>query len=261
MKKDKIELTNKPYASDGTTDNYKPLSFYQGQVSTNQNGFSIFRSKENEEYYFTFNLGGEIILISEGYESYSERNAGLASVQENLALPDMYDRRKHPKGHFYFDLKAQNGQKIATSIWFETERKLNDGIQACAEWRIDDFSHHERLPKDLYLPCSNYAGQEGFNKFEKEALFYFSFVSSSGDVLMRSQAYSSTQGRDHGIVSVKSNIENREQWIFEEQEMFFFFILKANNGLEIARSCPYQNKEDRNKDFIKLQEIISKKEI
>ncbi len=113
------------YATDGKTDDYKPLRYYEARITGVQDGFDRF-SAENE-HYFTYNLGGLIYLISEGYKSEGARDNGVSSVERNMGSPDRYDRQQHPNGKHYFNLRAGNNQEIATSRWFDSENE-RDGI-------------------------------------------------------------------------------------------------------------------------------------
>ncbi|HFA49777.1 MAG TPA: DUF1508 domain-containing protein [Bacteroidetes bacterium] len=119
-----------PYKGEGGDDNYKPLAFYQQHISGTENGFDTFASEDGSNFYFTYNLDGKIVLISESYTSQSGRNNGTDSVTRNLPNADRYQRKVHPNGKHYFNLLAGNNQEIATSIWFDSEDDMNAAISA-----------------------------------------------------------------------------------------------------------------------------------
>jgi len=115
------------YKTDGKSDDYKPLKFYQrNAVDKIRDGFDTFDAEG--EHYFTYNMGSKIILISEGYSSAKGRDNGTKSVEKNKVLPERYDLQIHKNGKFYFNLKAGNRQEIATSIWFDSEGERTRAI-------------------------------------------------------------------------------------------------------------------------------------
>ncbi len=107
-----------PYKGGSGDDNYKPLSFYEANMTGVENGFDSF--SDDGEFYFTFNSGGTVYLISEGYSSESGRDNGINSVQNNMTIEARYQRMVHPNGKHYFNLRAGNNQNIATSRWFDS---------------------------------------------------------------------------------------------------------------------------------------------
>ena len=120
-----------PYAGEADgDDNYKPLSFYQERIKGVEDGFDTFATEDGNNFYFTLNRGGNIVLISESYTSQSGRDNGVESVTKNLPIPERYQRKVHPNGKHYFNLLAGNNQEIATSIWFDSEGGMNDMINA-----------------------------------------------------------------------------------------------------------------------------------
>ncbi len=107
-------------------DDYKPLKFYQEKVSGVENGFETF--SENDEYFFTYNLDGEVVLISEGYTSEKGRDNGVASVEKNRVIEKRYKRDSLDSGRHFFNLVAGNHQEIATSAWFSSEASMEAAI-------------------------------------------------------------------------------------------------------------------------------------
>ena len=99
-----------PYKGGGGDDNYKPLAFYVSRITGVPNGFDSF--SEGDEHFFTFNLGGEIYLLSEGYSSNNGRDNGITSVTNNMSIDARYVRMVHPNGKHYFNLRAGNNQNI-----------------------------------------------------------------------------------------------------------------------------------------------------
>ncbi len=102
---------------------------------------------------------------------------------------------------------------------------------------------------DDYLPCKSYAGQEadpknaGFTVFQdkKTEKYYFAFVDSDGNVLLKSEGYVDVKSRKNGIASVIKNKEIAGRLSVEKDKKKFFVVLKAGNNKEIARSCDYSS--------------------
>ncbi|MCP9755231.1 DUF1508 domain-containing protein [Lacihabitans sp. CCS-44] len=102
---------------------------------------------------------------------------------------------------------------------------------------------------DDYLPCKSYAGQEadpknaGFTIFQdkKTEKYYFSFVDSDGNVLLKSEGYVDVKSRKNGIATVIKNKEVAGRLSVEKDKKKFFVVLKAGNNKEIARSCDFSS--------------------
>ncbi|MGH1486467.1 MAG: OmpA family protein [Cellvibrionaceae bacterium] len=108
-------------------DDYKPLKFYQKRIAGTENGFDTF--SEGGEHYFTYNIDGEVILISEGYASEKGRDNGVASVDKNRLIDKRYRRDTlEESGKHFFNLVAGNHQEIATSAWFDSDVAMEAAI-------------------------------------------------------------------------------------------------------------------------------------
>lgn len=116
---------------------------------------------------------------------------------------------------------------------------------------------------DDYLPCKSYAGQEadpknaGFTIFQdkKTEKYYFAFVDSDGNVLLKSEGYIDIKSRKNGIASVIKNKEIAGRLSVEKDKKKFFVVLKAGNNKEIARSCDLTSElEAKNA----IEKIVSK---
>lgn len=107
--------------------------------------------------------------------------------------------------------------------------------------------------EDDYLVPSDYANQgkadeNGIVSFSHEnGKHYFAVVNTEGDVLFRSEGYSSTSARDNGAASFVKNSSNPARYATEEVRNFFFVVVKAGNGQEIARSLPLHSQEEASK--------------
>lgn len=55
---------------------------------------------------------------------------GIESVRTNAAIDDRYERLMARSGHPYFNLKAANGEIIATSMMFNSPQERHAAIEA-----------------------------------------------------------------------------------------------------------------------------------
>ncbi len=104
--------------------------------------------------------------------------------------------------------------------------------------------------KDDYLEISAYQGHDrvesdpDFCAFEVDGDFYFAMLDANGNVLLRSEGYSSAKSRDNGIKSVTKNREVEKRYSILNENDQYFVILKAGNHQEIGRSGAYAKLED-----------------
>ena len=235
-------------------DDYRPLAFYQERISGVEHGFDHFADSDKEEYYFTYNVNGEIVLISEGYNSEKGRDNGIKSVSQNMSKPDRYKFFVHDNGKHFFSLFAGNHQEIATSRWCDTEDEAKTYVMALvnndpsvlptAKVKAAPMAADSGHDQDDYLDCDAYTGAAGFHTFEKDGKFYFAYNGSDGKTILRSQGYLSAAARDNGIESVKKNGPIEKRWTSGQDNGAWYYALKAGNHQEIARSCDYASEPD-----------------
>lgn len=90
----------------------------------------IKKSEAKEPYSFTFvNDDGLKIVKSENYSAKRSALNGIESVKKNCTIDNRYEMKESKNGKYYFNLKASNGQIIATSHLFESETERNDAIE------------------------------------------------------------------------------------------------------------------------------------
>ncbi len=90
-----------------------------------------FEIKKDKAGKFRFNLkssNGQVILSSEGYNSKSACENGIASVQKNCSNDNCFDRTKASNGKPRFNLKSTNGQVIGTSQMYSSNSAMENGI-------------------------------------------------------------------------------------------------------------------------------------
>ena len=96
-----------------------------------------------------------------------------------------FELKEAKDGEFYFHLKASNGQIILSSEMYKQKSSAENGIASVKKNAPDD-AHYER-------------------KEAKNGQFMFNLKAANHEVIGSSETYTSTEARDHGITSVKTN--------------------------------------------------------
>ena len=97
-------------------------------------GKFIITKRKNDEYQFNLNASnGQVILISEGYTTKAACKNGVESVKVNSPLDSKYGRLIAKNDHYYFNLKAGNGEIIGTSQMYTTIYARENGISSVKE--------------------------------------------------------------------------------------------------------------------------------
>ena len=94
------------------------------------------------------------------------------------------------KEHFYFHLKAGNGEVILASQGYTTKANCKNGINSVAK-NADDESNFEK-------------------KNSKDDRHYFVLLAANKQIIGNSQMYKSSSARDKGIHSVHGNATEAE---------------------------------------------------
>lgn len=95
-----------------------------------------------------------------------------------------YDLKRSGE-QFMFNLKAGNGQTILTSERYASKASAQGGIESVRKNSPIDERYERKVAKD---------GSP-----------YFNLLAANGEVIGRSEMYSSVAARDNGIASVKTN--------------------------------------------------------
>ena len=89
----------------------------------------IRKSEAPEPYSFAFVTGdGDILVRSENYSAKKGAANGVASVKKNCVEDKRYELKASRDGRFYFNLKAANGQIVATSPMFASDTERSNAI-------------------------------------------------------------------------------------------------------------------------------------
>lgn len=90
--------------------------------------FEVFKDKLSE-YRFRLKAGnGQIILVSQGYDSKSSCVNGIESVKINSLDKSKFEYFINKNGDAHFNLKAANGQVIGSSQMYKSESSMKNGI-------------------------------------------------------------------------------------------------------------------------------------
>ncbi|MEM9597422.1 MAG: YegP family protein [Acidobacteriota bacterium] len=86
-----------------------------------------------------------------------------------------------------------------------------------------------------------------FEKFKgKDSKYYFRYRGAADAIILRSEAYVGSSGRDGGIQSVKSNAQRDAAYEkLKTSDDRYYFRLKATNGEIVATSVFYASDDDR----------------
>jgi uncharacterized protein len=105
-------------------------------------------------------------------------------------MASKFEIKKAKDGEFYFHLKAPNGRVILASEMYERKASAVDGIQSVKKNATDD-NRYER-------------------KEAKNGQFMFNLKAANHEVIGTSETYTSSEARDNGIASVKTNAPQAE---------------------------------------------------
>lgn len=85
-------------------------------------------------------------------------------------------------GQYYFNLTAENGERILQSEGYTQKAGANQGIHSC---RVNS-------PVDW-----------NYKKYQSPSGYWFTLNAINGEPIGRSEMYTSSGGRDNGIAAVK----------------------------------------------------------
>lgn len=91
--------------------------------------FEIFKDKSGGFRFRLKNRKDNIVLSSESYTQKTNCQKGVSSVKRNSKNEDRFDLRLSENKKWYFNLKAGNGQIVATSQLYDSEAKAKDAIK------------------------------------------------------------------------------------------------------------------------------------
>lgn len=95
---------------------------------------------------------------------------------------------KRKNNEYQFNLKAGNGQTILMSEGYTAKANCKNGIDSVKTNAPLDARYERKMAKN---------GQ-----------YYFNLKAANGEIIGTSEMYTSTNARDHGIISVMENAPN-----------------------------------------------------
>jgi uncharacterized protein len=91
--------------------------------------YELKHGASGEKYRFNLkSANGEVILVSETYESKDGALNGIESVRKHSVDEKHFERKTSKRAEPYFVLKASNGQIIGMSEMYSSEAACENGI-------------------------------------------------------------------------------------------------------------------------------------
>jgi hypothetical protein len=100
-----------------------------GKEPTMAATYDLKHGANGEKYRFNLKAAnGEVVLVSESYESKESALNCIESVKENARIDERFERKNSKRSEPYFVLKAANGQIIGISEMYSSEAACENGI-------------------------------------------------------------------------------------------------------------------------------------
>ena len=96
-----------------------------------------------------------------------------------------FEIKKRTNNEFMFNLKAGNGEVILTSEGYTSKQGCKNGISSVKKNAPDDENYVKKVASNQQ--------------------YYFTLKAQNGEVIGKSEMYTTTSARDKGIESVKKN--------------------------------------------------------
>ncbi len=92
--------------------------------------FEITRNDKGEYYFKLTNADGKTLLRSEGYTAKASAKNGVESVRKNAGVAGKLEVKEAKDGRPYLNLRAANGQVVATSPMFADQAACEAAVAA-----------------------------------------------------------------------------------------------------------------------------------
>lgn len=198
----------------------------------NKGRFETFTGRDGKTYFYLLAGNGEKVLSSQGYASVAGAEAGIASVKTNGVVAERFEQRTAVDGSAYFVLKAANGAVIGVSQMYATPSNATRAQASIVAVLKVTFAQ---------APVVVGARFETFKGLDSK--YYFHARAGNGEIVLQSQAYTTSTSAKNGVASVTSNgaIAARYE-VRAAANGEYYFVLKASNGAVIARGEMYASK-------------------
>jgi uncharacterized protein len=232
-----------PAPVDSNTDDY----YVDGKEDVARPGkFETFTGADGKYYFHMIASNGEKVLQSQGYTSATGAKSGIASVRTNGTNPDRFRVQQAADGEWYFDLRAGNGQTIATSEMYVSESNATRAVAAV-----------EQL-----VAAANVGAAEPDAKFQVfrgfDGAYYFHLRANNGEIVLQSQPYTRRASAVAGTASVRNNgaaLANYE--IRDAANGEAYFVLDAGNGWIIGVSETYYSTSNAERGAQTVAELLA----
>jgi uncharacterized protein YegP (UPF0339 family) len=191
--------------------------------------FELLR-QDDGDYVFDLSAANHVLLLeSEQYEGRTGALNGILSVLDNAGLRSHFEVLEAASGDFYFHLVAGNGHIIGWSDAYASRASADAGVDATirAVAGYLEYQHQRRGAR--------------FDVFEGEdGQFYFNLHAQNGEVVLRSEGYTTEAAALNGVFSVADNGVDLERYeVLEAHGGGYYFNLHATNGQVIGTSEVY----------------------
>lgn len=186
------------------------------------------------QYRFHFLASNhEVLLASEGYQNRVGALNGVLSVLDNGGFVSRYDLKTAVNGDFYFNLKAANGEIVATSEMYSTSQARGKAVTSSTK-AVTSFV--ERQNGVTGARFTVFTGANG--------KFYFRLYAKNGEIVLSSQGYDNEALAWNGAFSVVDNGTSKAAYqLSVSSNGKHYFKLVAANGEVIGQSEMYASKQ------------------
>ncbi len=210
--------------------------------------FETFVGEDGKTYFHLTAGNGQVILRSQAYASARDAATGINSVLANGVDADNFSVETASNGETYFNLVAQNNRVVATSETYSSTTNTNRAIKSVV-------SSIQKVVSALPSTATRSVRFETQTGDDRKV--YFRLRAANGEIVLGSQGYTSRSSALDGILSVRVNglnIDNFE--VFEAADGQTTFNLKAGNGQIIARGETYASRSNAERAVARIVELV-----
>jgi uncharacterized protein YegP (UPF0339 family) len=209
--------------------------------------FETFTGRDSKTYFHLLAGNGEKILSSQGYTTLASAKAGIASVKTNGVLAERFEGRVAVDGSSYFVLKAGNGAIIGVSQMYSTASNSTRAINSIVAVMKLTFT---QAPVVIGARFETLKGLD--------SKYYFHARAANGEIVLQSQAYTTSTSAKNGVASVQTNGQIASRYeLRAAADGQWYFVLKAANGAVIARGETYASKSNAQRGIDTCVELLT----
>jgi uncharacterized protein YegP (UPF0339 family) len=209
--------------------------------------FETFTGRDGKTYFHLLAGNGEKVLASQGYTTLASAEAGIASVKTNGVLAERFEQRTAVDGSSYFVLKAGNGAVIGVSQMYSTPSNSTRAVTSVVGVLKITFA---QAPVVIGARFETLKGLD--------SKYYFHARAGNGEIVLQSQAYTTSTSAKNGVASVQTNGSIAARYeLREASNGQYYFVLKAANGAVIARGETYASKANAERGIATCVELLT----